>query len=487
MTHRLGIVLVFLLTFLSPLVAKAADTSANELAAVRQELAEMRAEMSAMRQHYETSIRDLETRLNSSIPKTDAKTASPDEKPAASEKDRLRKAALQNLDASESPPAISESTPTAPTPETTFHAGNQALQALNPEISLTGDVITQFRDQDNIRENARATFRSLGVHGEGYLDPYTRFKTAFPILENGTSLGEAYITRVGFSPHMNLTLGKFHQQFGTINRWHQHGLDQVDFPLALRRLFGGPLNQIGASFDWELAGTGNTARDLTLQVTHANNQALFGQNTRGVPCALVRYKTFRDLDADTYFEWAVTGLAGMNDRWRIGTGATAFDRDESKPLTAVGLEFTRLWEPTDQMRYRHFMWRTEAYHLTRGLLTPAGDEDTVRAWGAYTNFHWKLNRTLESGIRLDYYRPDTKTYAVTPVPQTALYPGALHAVTGANPFEFQISPYWTWHQSPWVRYRLELDFRKGHHMEPDDRRITLQCIWAAGPHLHDRY
>ena len=68
-----------------------------------------------------------------------------------------------------------------------------------------------------------------------------------------------------------------------------------------------------------------------------------------------------------------------------------------------------------------------------------------------------------------------------------LYPGALHMVPGRDPYEFQVSPYWTWNQSPWVHYRLEFDYRKGHSMEQDDRRITLQCIWAGGPHLHDRY
>jgi len=63
----------------------------------------------------------------------------------------------------------------------------------------------------------------------------------------------------------------------------------------------------------------------------------------------------------------------------------------------------------------------------------------------------------------------------------------LHTVPGSGAYEYQISPYWTWHQSPWVRYRLEFDHRHGRHLERADNRVTLQCIWAAGPHLHDRY
>lgn len=473
--------------------ARAGDVGAADLAALRAELATMRTEMTEMRDRYEAKITRLEetvARLSmagatgtGTVPIAVA-AAGPDD-----EKARLRRAAAGALAQPAAVPVGDGTTGVASGPDArtvTFKAGELALQALNPEISLTGDVIAQGRSQDNVRENGRGTFRSLGVHAECYLDPQTRFKSSFPILENGTQLGEAYITRVGFSPDLNLTLGKFHQPFGTVARWHQHALDQVDFPLALRRLFGGPLNQIGVSFDWQLPAAAGSGRELTAQLTHANNGALFAQNSRGVPMLLLRYKQFRDLDASTYFEWGLSGLAGLNDRWTVGAAPTATVRDESCPTFALGLDFTRLWEPTDRMRYRNFQWRTEGYFLARDLVTAAGNRDSTRAWGAYTNFQWKLNRTLETGVRLDYYRPDEKAWAPAVTP-TALYAGALHAAPGHDPFEFQISPYWTWYQSPWVRYRLEFDWRKGHHMEQEDRRITLQCIWAAGPHLHDRY
>lgn len=444
--------------------------------------------MSAMREKYETTIARLEAQVNR-LGSGTCEPAAPMLQPAQAalspvdERERLRIAAAGALGAAGLETAT-EATPSAQA--VTFKAGELGQQALNPEISLTGDVIAQFRSQEGVREHARGTFRSLGVHGECYLDPDTRFKSSFPILENGTQLGEAYVTRVGFSKDLNLTLGKFHQPFGTVSRWHQHALDQVDFPLALRRLFGGPLNQIGVSFDWQLPAERGMGREFTMQVAHANNGALFGQNSRGVPCLLLRYKQFRDVDASTYLEWGITGLAGTNDRWSVGAAPVAAIRDESRPTFALGIDLTRLWEPTDRMRYRNFCWRTEGYYLARDIITVAGDRDTARAWGAYTNVNWKLNRVLESGIRLDYYRPDSKPYAAAVTP-TTLYANALHMVSGKDPYEFQVSPYWTWHQSPWVRYRLEFDYRKGHNMEPDDRRITLQCIWAGGPHLHDRY
>ncbi len=474
---------LFILAGFSPTLYAEPSSASADVQALREELASMRAEMTEMRATYEQTIQHLEKRLDQlSSASAAVSAASAAAGSGLDEKARLRAAALGALSTAPNTTALTASS----SQPVSFKSGDLALQALNPEISLTGDVITQFRSQETVREHTRGTFRSLGVHAECYLDPQTRFKSSFPILENGTQLGEAYITRVGFAKDLNVTLGKFHQPFGTVSRWHQHGLDQVDFPLALRRLFGGPLNQIGVSFDWQLPAPVGSGREFTLQLADADNGAIFGQNSRGVPCLLARYKQFRDLNQNTYFEWGLTGLAGQNDRWTQGAAPATTVRDESRPTFALGFDVSRLWEPTDKMRYRHFLWRTEGYYLARDLVTAAGNRDTMRAWGAYTNFHWKLNRTLESGIRLDYFRPDEKPYAAA-VTNTVLYAGALHAAPGNNPYEFQISPYWTWHQSPWVRYRLEFDYRKGHHMEKDDRRITLQCIWAAGPHLHDRY
>ena len=480
--------LVFVLAPCVQSTCNAEGVSTDDITALREELAGLRSEMSAMRETYEATI----ARLEEKVSRLGSETREPASLAARSaqavttpvdEKERLRLAAAGVLGSD----GLETKTVSAPSAQSvTFKAGELGQQALNPEISMTGDVIAQFRSQEDVREQARGTFRSLGIHGECYLDPDTRFKASFPIQEEGTEICEAYISRVGFSKDLNLTLGKFHQQFGVVGRWHQHALDQVDFPLALRRLFGGPLEQIGVSFDWQLPAEKGMGREFTLQLTHANNDALFAENTRGVPCLLAHYKQFKDLDASTYLEWGVTGLTGTNDRWNVGAAPAISIHDESRPIYALGFDLTRLWEPTDRMRYRNFCWRTEGYYLARDIITAAGDRDTAHAWGAYTNLHWKLNRILESGIRLDYYRPDSKPYADAITP-TELYPNALHMVPGHDPYEFQVSPYWTWSQSPWVHYRLEFDYRKGHNMEQDDRRITLQCIWAGGPHLHDRY
>ena len=55
------------------------------------------------------------------------------------------------------------------------------------------------------------------------------------------------------------------------------------------------------------------------------------------------------------------------------------------------------------------------------------------------------------------------------------------------PGQWQVVPYITWQQSPWVRWRIEYN-----HLDPGDIGermdiIYLQLIFAAGPHKHERY
>jgi len=202
--------------------------------------------------------------------------------------------------------------------ERRFIAGDLSRQAENPEISIVGDFVYRLQSIDNQRQNSDATMRNLGVHYETYLDPYTKFKGAVPVKEDISNIGEAYITRYGLTPNLNFTIGKFRQQFGIVQRWHMAGLDQNEFPLAMRRVLGdGGLCQNGISLDWQLGASGRTTHELTMQLTESTNQRLFAGNTRGMPSLLLHFKAFRDVNVDTYRELGLTALAGVNDQWSV--------------------------------------------------------------------------------------------------------------------------------------------------------------------------
>ena len=366
--------------------------------------------------------------------------------------------------------------------ETTFKSGGLGLQALNPEISVTGDVLFSSRQDTTSDESSDFDFRTLGIHLESWLDPYTRFKAAIPVTESGTELGEGYMTLYDVADDLNLTFGKFRQQFGVVNRWHKHGLDQVDFPLALRQIFGsGGLNQTGLSLDWLMPPAGDSSQQLTFQVTDGSNSRLFGDNARNRPSLLAHYKNYRDLSKDTYLECGLTGLVGWNDEWDIQGGT---EQNSSEMTTVLGADLSVLWEPAEKMRYRNVEWRSEAYWLNKELLAPDGSgSDTIKAWGMYSYLQTKISRTTDIGIRGDFYVPDTKSYAnlTSPLSLSPL------AVTSDNPYLWQVSPYITWWQSPFVKFRAEYDYSNGKGIENPEHVIWLQVIFSAGPHKHERY
>ena len=366
--------------------------------------------------------------------------------------------------------------------EQTFKSGALGLQALNPEISVTGDFLFSSRKDTTSENNNDFDFRNLGIHVESWLDPYTRFKSALEFHEDDTELGEAYITLYNISDDLNLTLGKFRQQFGVVNRWHKHGLDQVDFPLALRKIFGeGGLNQSGLSLDWLMPPAGNSSQQLTFQLTDGSNSRLFGENSRNRPSILAHYKNYRDISKDTYLEWGLTALSGWNDKWDLVGGA---EQSDSKMTTALGADLTILWEPTEKMRYRNVEWRSEVYLLNKRLLAPDNSGvDNINAWGLYSYLQSKVSRTIDIGIRGDFYEPDTKSYANISGP-LSLSP---LAVTSDSPHICQVGPYITWWQSPFVKFRIEYDYGNGKGIESPEHVLWLQCIFAAGPHKHERY
>jgi hypothetical protein len=461
-------ILLILTTFDIAVIAK--DHNINNIEQLNAKILELQQQMIEMQKRHDAEIAALKKQI-------DELSAATAKQKAQDELTSLRQ--LAEAKAKEKPAA--EEKPE----ETVFKSGSLGLQALNPEISVTGDFLFSSRQDTTSNESSDFDFRTLGIHVESWLDPYTRFKAAIPVTENETSLGEGYITLYDIADDLNLTLGKFRQQFGVVNRWHKHGLDQVDFPLALRQIFGnGGLNQSGLSLDWIMPPAGDASQQLTFQVTDGSNSRLFGENARNRPSLLAHYKNYQDLSKDTYLEWGLTGLLGWNDEWDIKSDSTTTTQNSSQMTTVLGADLSVLWEPTEKMRYRNVEWRSEAYWLNKKLLAPDGSgSDNINAWGLYSYLQNKISRTIDIGVRGDFYGPDTKSYANL---SSSLSLSPL-AVTGDNPYLWQISPYITWWQSPFVKFRLEYDYSNGKGINNPEHIVWLQAIFAVGPHKHERY
>ena len=221
-------------------------------AEARAQIEALQQDLDALRTEYESRISDLERKIEE-LSSTGGAGEEMDIRRAAEEAAAAAGAGTED-----------ESDETA-TEETVFKSGALGLQALNPEISVVGDFTPWIGDADEGGRHSDLGLRVLGLHLESYLDPYSKFKASVPVTEDGAELGEAYITRYDAGRNLNVTLGKFHQQFGVVNRWHAPGLDQVEYPLALRQIFGGPLEATGVSLDWTGGGSSSASQGVTLQ------------------------------------------------------------------------------------------------------------------------------------------------------------------------------------------------------------------------------
>jgi len=347
----------------------------------------------------------------------------------------------------------------------TFKSGQRSLQAINPEISVTGDafgaaVLNNNRFTPNTRSGAH--FRVVGLHFQSALDPFSFTKMAIEITPQGIELGEAYITWSNFLPNISATAGKFRQQFGIVNRWHKHSLDQFDFPLALTTLFGEDgLNQTGVSFDWLMPAITAKVNDLTLQITNGQNGRLFNNKAFSFPVGLVHFKNYYDLNPNTYLELGLTGMAGYNN-FR-GFRNQTLVKEADRLTKSAGVDLTLFWEPLNRAHYHSFLWRSELYYVNKTL---PGDS-TLKALGGYSYIQYKMNERWFAGFRYDYTQP-------------FIYENAGKEI-------YQLVPYLTWWQSHWMRFRLEFEYKNGNAIHQADKIMRLQLTWAAGPHKHDRY
>lgn len=342
----------------------------------------------------------------------------------------------------------------AETRRTVFTSGNRSLQALNPEISLTSDaggkLVSTDYDMSTIPDDSGFLFRMIGLHFEANLDPYSFTKIAVGITPAGVGFGEGYATWVGFMPNMNLTVGKFRQLFGIINRWHTPSMDQFDRPLVLTQLLGSSgLNAIGMSLEWKMPPLLASSHTLTVEITNPMNSDLFTGSMVGIPTGLVRLRNYWDTGKSTYLELGLSGHAGYHDTTdMLGT-------------ILGGMDLTFNWTPLARERYRGITWRSELIALQKYL-----SDDEILAIGAYSYIQARLSRTLEVGFRGDLTQsPD---------------------VGKTDQWSYQLVPYLTWYQSPWVKIRLQAsDLRPA---EGDSKQsLVMQFVWSVGPHKHDRY
>jgi len=361
-----------------------------------------------------------------------------------------------------------------------FLEGGLALQKLNPEITFCADFLGTVIIDDGkfyAGETDRSGFqtRSVGLHFQHQLDPYSSFKSAFHFSpEHGVDIEEVYINWSGVIPAISFTAGRFRQNFGILNRWHDHDLDQTGYPAALRLVLGEEgLVGNGVMVKWLMPPLWAHANELTLEVVDGDDETLFSGQHFSVPSTLVHLKNYYDLSASTYLELGLTGMLGGNNRRGWSNAAGELIDEPWRRTLAAGMDLTLFWSPPSRAKYDQFTWRTEFYYVDKEL--PATSEPAFsKSWGLYSYIQDQLSARWFAGIRGDVARPTLRQRDVV---------------------AWDIVPYLTFWQSEFVYLRLEYQYGRNipawsetdGFMPRTDNRLLLQLNFAAGPHKHEKY
>ncbi len=354
----------------------------------------------------------------------------------------LRAAAAQAAGGA-APATPTAPTDTTPTPKTEFVGRQRNASALNPEISATGDVRLVAREGLQ-RDNGVA--REFEVALQSALDPYSNTKIILTFEDEEVGVEEGYIYWTGLPGRLRVDVGKFRQQLGDLNRWHLHALPETEYPLVYQRFLGEEgLSGVGLSLYTALPVSilGGT-HEVWLQGTTAESDPLYAGGHQ--PTVLFRLQNFWQLNRSTYAQLGFDGTGGNND-----------DADLRSRL--LGLDFRLTYRPPEAGTRREITLRAEGYRLHAA---EAGT--TSNRYGAFVDLNARLSRRWVAGGRYDW----------------------VETPRGLDDTEWRLVPSITWWESEFVYLRLEAEHAH-RDIEGGRNLLSLQAVWAMGPHKHETY
>ena len=339
-------------------------------------------------------------------------------------------------------PQAGDTTPPPP-PNTEFIGRQRNASALNPEISATGDVRLVAREG---RQRDNGVAREFEVALQSALDPYSNTKIILTLEDEEVGIEEGYIYWTGLPGRLRVDVGKFREQLGDLNRWHLHALPETEYPLVYQRFLGPEgLTGVGLSLYTALpVSLAGGTHEVWAQATTAESDPLYAGGHQ--PTLLLRLQNFWQLSRSTYAQLGITGTGGNND-------------DEGLRSRLAGLDLRLTYRPPAAGTRREITLRAEGSRLHA---TELGT--TTNRYGTFVDLNAKLTRRWVLGTRYDW----------------------VEAPRGLADTEWRVTPSVTWWQSEFVFLRLEGEHR---HTDLDGAHnlLSLQAVWAMGPHKHETY
>ena len=309
-------------------------------------------------------------------------------------------------------------------------------------------ICARYSDNHADPEFNRLNFDGFELAIQHPLDPFSLAKFFLSYEDGEFGLEEGYISWESLPGNLGLKVGRFHSDFGKLNRYHKHALPWVDRDLPTREFFGEEgLTSEGVSLTWlpprlPIAQT----NELYLDVLNNNTDTAFSGRGFGDPVFVGHLMNYYDVTDSAYFEW---GLSAATSHW---------DLDKQYRSTMYGLDLSYRWEPLARSLYHSFELHSEFFYNNRENW-PGGSP-----FGMYASGEYQLNRTWYAGLRYQYAE--------------GLEDNLDHT--------WAVSPFLTFWQSEFVRLRAQYDLQRK-NFDSDENRFFLQFTWAVGPHKHEAY
>ena len=350
------------------------------------------------------------------------------------------RAAADSAAAAAGVPPVTDTVGVGPT---TFVSKQQNQSVLNPEISATANV--QFSAESG-QQGLDLQLAEVEVSLQAALDPYSATKIFLTWGEEEIGVEEAYIYWTGLPGRIRGDIGKFRMAVGQLNQWHPHALPETDYPLVYQAYLSPEgLAGVGAGLYSVLPVSlaGGTS-EAYLQGAAIESEPL--NDGRYSPALLGRLQNFWQLSRSTYMELGFTGLGAQ-------------DSDSGLTTNLIGADLRFTIRPPEAATRKEITWRTEGYRLQR-----VGPSPSTTRYGMYSDLSWRLGRRWVVGGRYDY----------------------VEAPTGPDDTNWRLTAVATWWQSEFVYLRLQA-YRNHLDSTGSLDNLTLQVVWAMGPHKHEKY
>lgn len=363
--------------------SQAGDRTGSEMEALKKALEETRAEFEKMKTLYEDKIHDLEGRLKK-LEETP---------PAAAVK---VEEAVPAVTPSTLPAVVEEAVP-APPPAPPLPPTRIQIpiggRALIFDLSLTGDIVANFGDNDFNELRNRIFPREFDIAFQGAVDPFMRADVFFEFAEEEpgeveVGIEEAYATLLTLPFGLQSRIGVFRPKFGRINLLHSHALPQVDRPFVIRNFLGEEgLRETGVSLSAILPTPFYQELDVGA-FNGDNEEAGFGRGNLRRPLVLAHLTNFFDLTENAAFQLGIsgaTGEAGEEPHFRT---------------SLVGVDLTYKWKPLDRP-YKGLTLQSEFLYSHRKV----GEEEAVShldRYGFYVFGEYRLSQRWFVGARYDW-------------------------------------------------------------------------------------